>query len=402
MGELNRSFIRLCKQVYCFSFYFRKPLVFDVKLLEILSPIVFLGILRRRLVLGKGWPVLAVFLFYVFLNFSFNAIYYGELFGLSDYFRYLYSVVAAIVLLNVYVDEADPYENISKWFIRIGLLVCVACVIGFVTRGGYFSYFVSVSESSWKPARAVGLDINPNYFSVYLMLLSSMVLAEIASKKSILLYFCYGIVLLGVASTLSRTVIVVQILIFIVLAKNVSIFKKVGAAIIVSVSLFFVALAGIGGAILERSENTFEGEGDIRFLLWRAALKNFIENPLFGVGLGRSDVVIGADTGYSLTTHNQYVEHLVQVGVIGFVLFFIFHFYILAQSWSTFKTFRRKSTLSLLIFFLSCLVFYMGNTASTSRVLWFAIGLFWIDQASLMRDSGKIKTLFYKVNLERG
>lgn len=380
---------KVINQVYVFSFYFRKPLLFDIKLLEILFPLVLFGVLKKRLILGRGFFVVLVFVFYIFLNFSFFSIYYGTTNGLLDVFRYIYAILAAVALLNIYYYEDDPYRDISKWFIRIGVFVCIACVVGFLTRGQYFSYFVSVSDSSWKPARAVGLDINPNYFSVYLMLLSSMVLADLSERRRLRLYFVFGIVLLGVASTLSRTVLVVivfQILAFLFLAKNVGFLKKLVSAVVISISLLLMVFIGLGDAIVSRSEKTFEGDGDIRFVLWRAALENIIESPVFGVGFGRSSAVIEAETGYALTTHNQYVEHLLQIGMLGLMLFLFFHFYILLQCWRSYRAFGRKSTLCLLLFFLSCLVFYLGNTASTSRVIWFAVALFWIDQALLDRE----------------
>jgi O-antigen ligase len=364
-------------------------------------PFVFISLLRSSIVLGKGTFLLGLFFSYIVLNFLISSFYFESVLGLADVFRYFYSILSSIALLNFFADNFRSYHQISRWFVRIGLVVCVLSIIGFYSRGNYFSYFVSVSESAWKPARAVGLDINPNYFSIYLMLLSAMILAKIPKRQSYINYCSFGIVILAVASTLSRTVAIViftQIIVFLVVAKGFGFFKKMAALSFLVLPLILASIIGMGAALLERGKQSFEGDGDIRFLLWHTALKEFQESPLFGVGIGRSAEVIENEIGYALTTHNQYVENLLELGIIGFLFFMSFHVFIISQCWKSYKVYKRESTLGLLLFFISCLVFYFGNTGFTSRVIWFAVALFWIDQTIIRRKSFAIKNVQLELN----
>lgn len=71
---------------------------------------------------------------------------------------------------------------------------------------------------------------------------------------------------------------------------------------------------GSNGGALDDSTN-------LRIFLWKSAIDRFIDNPVFGIGLGRS--ILPPDDPLSseiLYAHNYYLTQLVQLGVTGFTI----------------------------------------------------------------------------------
>lgn len=64
--------------------------------------------------------------------------------------------------------------------------------------------------------------------------------------------------------------------------------------------------------------------GDARFSLWSEALRYFSENPVWGVGLGQianQPPLTSESSSFIGTPHNTYITLLVEVGLLGFVIY---------------------------------------------------------------------------------
>lgn len=93
-------------------------------------------------------------------------------------------------------------------------------------------------------------------------------------------------------------------------------------------------------SVFHKRVGYYEGKLDPRFLIWKSGLKIAKENLLFGVGIGdvRSELVqeykrIGEENMAKerFNAHNQFLEVLLENGIIGLTLFisiFILMFYI--------------------------------------------------------------------------
>ena len=112
----------------------------------------------------------------------------------------------------------------------------------------------------------------------------------------------------------------------------------------------------------DRVEQTVEsvsgGESDARILIYKSALHTAKEMPVVGYGAGDyyqsfSEISDKENNGYvAANIHNQYLETLLSVGVIGLIPFLIWLFYPLWLAW------RRKSPNLFLLLMLEGVVMF--------------------------------------------
>lgn len=113
----------------------------------------------------------------------------------------------------------------------------------------------------------------------------------------------------------------------------------------------------IVGWRVEAALSQFTGEGKLdgsaisRKKLIVTAIDVWRERPLFGYGLDCFKYFAKSATGHQYYAHNNYVELLADLGVLGFAIYYSAYFYILIQSWK-----NRKNNLSLLSFVLICIM----------------------------------------------
>ena len=73
--------------------------------------------------------------------------------------------------------------------------------------------------------------------------------------------------------------------------------------------------------ILTISEQVHSGDLNRRMSVWAAGAKAFLEHPLFGVGEGAYLQVSDKYFGESFVAHNTFISVLVELGIVGFLLF---------------------------------------------------------------------------------
>lgn len=72
-----------------------------------------------------------------------------------------------------------------------------------------------------------------------------------------------------------------------------------------------------------------DGSTSIRINMIIKGLNFFTNKPLFGYGLDNYQIIYGLETGTIVYSHNNYVEMLVNLGLIGFMLYYVFFILIL-------------------------------------------------------------------------
>lgn len=108
--------------------------------------------------------------------------------------------------------------------------------------------------------------------------------------------------------------------------------KSLGLAIFAAVAIAFVLIAGPAfWAEIETTTDYSSGTGDIRLEIWKAGLRMWEHNPIFGVGAGNFRWALGdyqtpaqvAKFGRSLAgsiiAHSLWVEMLAEVGTAGVI-----------------------------------------------------------------------------------
>jgi O-antigen ligase len=90
-------------------------------------------------------------------------------------------------------------------------------------------------------------------------------------------------------------------------------------------------------------EDDYRGSLSARFAMWKIGSENFLHSPLIGTGIGdeaqySQEDIKSYDLEYFMSTngtfyyvdyHNAFVQYLVQLGIIGFVLFLSLFYFIL-------------------------------------------------------------------------
>ena len=80
-------------------------------------------------------------------------------------------------------------------------------------------------------------------------------------------------------------------------------------------------------------EGTVDNSTQLRQEFIQIGIRQFKETPIFGIGMGSSYVLTKMYTGHSTYLHNNFVEMLASGGILGFVVFYSMHAYVLYQLW---------------------------------------------------------------------
>jgi O-antigen ligase len=168
-----------------------------------------------------------------------------------------------------------------------------------------------------------------------------------------------------------------------------------------AVAAVLVALAG-ASAFLERALTIFEEQGpsgargSMRVDIWRAAWTGYREDELLGLGAGnfrgRSFDLLQATPGVNSAegyqsvkgkyVHNMFLGNLVELGIIGFVLFVAI---VALTGWYLVRSYKRaraygdgasaRFSVALLVSLLSFIVAGMFLSVELSKALWIIVGL---------------------------
>lgn len=127
----------------------------------------------------------------------------------------------------------------------------------------------------------------------------------------------------------------------------------------------FIILAGIGFALLYLpafenmririlgmlGELTGKSNADIstsyRIMMAHAGINQFLKTPIFGLGIGTSNVILSKAIGVESYLHNNFIEMLACGGVIGFIVFYALHGTILLKNIKPAYKRNTKSVLSI-------------------------------------------------------
>ena len=87
------------------------------------------------------------------------------------------------------------------------------------------------------------------------------------------------------------------------------------------------------------SSGKLEASAQERVDLWEQSKQLFLSNPITGIGFGAFQ--FGEHTDNLKDTHNYYVKILVETGIIGFIVFLMMLYLMVAAAWKLFRTGRQ-------------------------------------------------------------
>jgi len=157
------------------------------------------------------------------------------------------------------------------------------------------------------------------------------------------------IVLYNIFLTNTRAAILLSALVLMILAWR-GLLKVTPARIVAFLVGVVLMLPFVPNAIYERvfnPENYTTARSHtlrIRFQYWAAGLEVISENWLMGIGVGNDEVIpkhIKGPAPAVTTVHNEYLQTMIEVGIIGWLCFFGFVFLIVRYAFRAAATFKR-------------------------------------------------------------
>ena len=273
---------------------------------------------RKEVFSNRTFVWLLVFLFAQFLSLLPHGLSIA-LEGLSYWSNYLGFVVISLLLIT---DERTLVRYV--WGMMVGSMVIVVV--------GILAVVYHWSDAVGGRAGAYGMYENHNDYSfIIIQTLPFLFMywkTGTGFLRRTLLAAAFVFCVIGILLSLSRggMLALVLELILIVLIGMTGRKRMILLPIMVA-----IGVAGIGYQWAMRAQNqgnnyTAEDAEDMRFELWRAAIKMAIANPVVGVGSGMFSEYADeySDLSHDVrgkVTHNTYLEVLTGSGLIGFYAF---------------------------------------------------------------------------------
>ena len=245
---------------------------------------------------------------------------------------YLFFVLALLFV------KKNKILNNAKYLIEFALLCGVIISLYTIYQRLIMSNSVlGVIKPDVYSGRYGGVFINPNHLASFLICLHPVILVQVLKsgiKHNLRLLFCFVYILMGVA-------------IFLTMSRGGWIGLLIGSMVVLSVRFvrnyrpvtiaallitFFIGLGIFSFSAKFRSRITSIAVADsadsgmFRIWLWKSAFQMWSDNKLIGAGPGQFQVrfpqyrppTIPVNPEY---VHNEYLEILVEYGVLGFVAF---------------------------------------------------------------------------------
>lgn len=287
------------------------------------------------------------------------------------FFTWSFQVFLVCILLDSFIDSKEKLDYVLKCIIIAGVLLAARLLI-------------ETPINQWGVRRLGSeIDYNPNSLGLRLAfatLVSTYFMVKTSSRKYI---FFIGSLLLASTAMLtgSRKVFLVLVgghLLFLLFYGS---FKKsyikkipfiISIGIIMSIIIFsFEPIYDVFGSRIESTFSAFMGDDlttsesdtQLRTLMIIEGLNLFQNSPLIGYGIGN----YGEVSGFGTYSHNNYIEMLTGVGLIGFVIYYSFYCYLLFKLTRGILYGNKKFVLPLAII---CLMFINETAIVTFQSLY--------------------------------
>ncbi len=265
--------------------------------------------------------------------------------SLSLYFVFIF-------FFTNYLDDYKKIVNVLHYFIVAGVSASIYLLIN-----SEFSNIQRIGELLGN-INAVGMMLDiPSLFCVYFILFEKKYWYLPATL------ICIGVVLAtGSRGAIGMLIFGILLLLYFNTQGNIKGRLKgvVLGAIILVLSYFLLFeipfFYQIAGSRIENilkfihSEKINEGSIVIRSFMIKFGLDIFKENPIIGYGINNYRVFLGKEIGWMTYAHNNYIELLVGIGIIGTTIYYSMHISLLSS------LFRLKDKSGLKFLFLSFLL----------------------------------------------
>lgn len=299
----------------------------------------------------------------------------------DDVVRQILFLCLWLGIVNVVSRDRKYIVATLKWIVVAGTILTLYLIAHY----GFGSYLSAVYSGT-----RIGEDVlQLNKLGMYTStaaILSALFFLETKKFQYILLTLIPFLGMLGSGSKRAFLMFALSIILYMLLkvqgqGQKYRIIKLLGGVFIFLGIIQLLMGSDIFGGVLGRFaelHNTLES-GDSHFsrmLFLQYGFQSFLNHPLLGLGSGNSHAVTIAALGWKTYLHNNYMEQLVNLGIVGFVLYYGVYFTILKRTFSLAKNndiCARMVTILLLSQLISDIAVTSYNLKFTYVV--FAIGI---------------------------
>lgn len=358
---------------FIFSIIFLFLIYFDMnssggsywKLLVI--SIMFLTVCFKHKAL-KVSKILGIYFVFYILNIA------SGLYGLTnEYFIGNFAILTSMFMIMLsfptLLNTKEKINNFMKFIILFGVILSIYSIsltdVSRLMNGIYFAENILLERIGNRNdvAMAIGLAFN---FSLYFFL----------HKKKRINVFIMLIMFIAILLTGSRKGLLFSvtpffinlIYIFITTKKIKKRFRYIILSIILILLVYYALFHiefmynNIGFRIenavrsIVLNQETTESSLNSRGNMIDSGLRYFKEKPLIGYGLENFRVLYGHETGLETYSHNNFVELLVNNGLIGFISYYLFYILIIINNFNKLKNSKLSDEKDYRAFLISLLI----------------------------------------------
>ena len=360
-----------------------KPSIVDIVFLCYFVRLGFVGLMGITLFKIVTWKdnkkIIVPIYCFILLNFAaYN--YISKMWAWNPYLvdnqivLLLAGVITCLIMTNYFIKR----ESVNTMLYTIALTGIVVSIYTIFTYGGLSEFYQAATQEM---SRLGGKVNNENIIGMSAAYSVVMLLYYAMYKNKKINYIFMILPAIVMAASGSRKALLIAIIgvILLVYFKNkkshgvAKFMKMIYWGLITYVVLKFVLSLEIFSTVNTRMEmlfNMFSGENasggasaDTRKNMIEIGLQQFEETPLFGIGLYNSVLACLYRMGYTGYLHNDYVELLVNGGLVGFVLYYSVLFALLIKHIKLMKVFDDSE---IIISFIILVTFLIMNVAYVS------------------------------------
>ena len=331
--------------------------------------------------------ILLIFTFYCLLS-SFWAEYPEKAINRAKTLAIL--SIFLIVSFNMFMSIKNSYEILLKLILWAGFTFSIY-IICYYNPINYFNLLIT--------GKRIGAEIsNVNLIGLQtsISVLIALFFATFKDKRYYLVLILPLIVALGTGSRKALITIIlgfVAVLLMkfkskITLKNVISLFVYIIAFIIIMNILLKIDIFSSAFSRFENMINAYinndSGDSSIeeRNLFITSGIEAFKNNPIFGLGAGNSNIVTYALVGKNTYLHNNFVELLATLGVIGFCIYYYIYIYLVFKYAKMLKDNYSNYLLFSIIFFMIILILDYGVVSyySKSTYIYFLYGILILNE----------------------
>lgn len=282
----------------------------------------FYALMKKRMLLDKWVGLLLGFLFFCLLS----CLWAWDIAVAFSKCVSLFQVILLAYLVYNYIATEKKVEY---------LIICLGLAAAFFSIYTVFYFGIEEYFAGLEDGTRLGMEIaNVNTIGRWCAIGTVINLWLVFYRRK---YFCTllmavcGLVTIGSGS---RTAIVALVcgIVFMLITDSEKKKRKQGFVLLVVLLAIMVILIQLPlfESVRDRFEIMFEtfrgehsgGSTDVRMQMIEAGMQQFSETPIGGIGIGNSVVLTNKLFNWHTYLHNNYVELLSSVGIIGTILYY--------------------------------------------------------------------------------